>query len=108
MTMKPQTPIQRIQRAICQHYGINVADLLSRRRPQPLARIRQLAIWAAVQVTPTYQQSTIGPAFARTRGDVIYSAQKVKDAADTNKHMRDEAECVLVLARAAVDAKEAA
>lgn len=101
--MKPQTPIQRIQRAIASHYGITVADLLSRRRPQPLARIRQLAMWSCVQVTPNFQQGNIGPAFDRSRGDVIYAARKVKEAADTNKHMRDEAECVLVLARAAVD-----
>lgn len=98
--------IDRIQRAICRHYGIEQKELFSRKRTAHLVHVRHLTIWAAHEACFGNSMSDIGRAFGRTSGLVIHALQSIKNQCDTSKRFRDEADCVLTLARAEVTASQ--
>ena len=50
-TKTQTTPIRAVQTRICQDYGITLEMLLSRRRTEPLATIRQTAMAVARRET---------------------------------------------------------
>lgn len=68
--------IAAIQRAVCDHYGISVIDMLSRRRRARTVLPRQLAMYIARHQTH-HSLPEIGRMFDRDHTTVIWAINKV-------------------------------
>lgn len=70
----PRCPgIAVVQRVVATRFRLSVADLLARRRTQPLVLRRQLAIYLAVQLTGE-SLTAIGRAFGRLNHSTTQNA----------------------------------
>jgi chromosomal replication initiator protein len=70
--------IGNIQKAVADYYGLQVKDLLSKRRPRSLARPRQVAMALAKELTE-HSLPEIGDAFAgRDHTTVLHACRQVR------------------------------
>lgn len=68
--------IAEIQRAVAEHFGLRVPDLICDRRGRSIMRPRQAAMYLARELTAqTWQQ--IGRAFRRDHTTVMYGCEVV-------------------------------
>jgi chromosomal replication initiation ATPase DnaA len=74
----PKGPdVAEIQREVCAHYGVALADLLSQRRPAALVRPRQVAVYLCRRLT-SLSMARIGVLFGgRDHTTVLISERKI-------------------------------
>jgi len=78
------TTIDDIQRAICDHYDLNLGDMTSKRRPASIAFPRQVAMFLCRKLTK-HSLVEIGDAFGRRdHGTVIHACKKVTESCETD------------------------
>lgn len=76
-----------ILRRTAEHYGIRIADILSRKRSGSIARARQVAMYLARKDTQlTFKE--IGDIFGRDHGTVIWAVQAIEHLA-TQREMQN-------------------
>lgn len=76
--------IENIQKTVADYYKVKVADLLSKRRTQSLARARQVAMALAKELT-SHSLPEIGDAFGgRDHTTVLHACRKVKELVATD------------------------
>ena len=81
--------IDMIQKKVCEHFDIRIADMSSRRRPESIAFPRQIAMFLARDLTNN-SLSAIGEAFGgRDHGTVIHACRTVRDRAELDQNVRE-------------------
>ncbi len=76
--LRHQPTTQTIQRVVARHYGVSVIDLVSTRRTQPLAFVRQIAIYLVRELTALSMPS-IGRLFGdRDHTTILHAVRKVQ------------------------------
>lgn len=76
--------LDEIQKKVCEHYGIKLADLNGARRSRNLARPRQIAMYLSKKLT-TRSLPDIGRAFGgRDHTTVMHAVQKVEELIRTD------------------------
>ena len=81
--------IDMIQKKVCEHFDIRLADMSSRRRPESIAFPRQIAMYLARDLTNN-SLSAIGEAFGgRDHGTVIHACRTVRDRAELDQNVRE-------------------
>ena len=80
--------VEQIQRTVADHYGLNLSDMSSRRRPASIAFPRQIAMYLARELTKL-SLVDIGEAFGkRDHGTVIHACKKVKSEIESDSEVR--------------------
>jgi hypothetical protein len=69
--------IRDIQDTVCEHYGVELADLLSARRTKNLAVIRHAAYYLSKTLTPR-SLPDIGRRFGRDHTTILYGVRKIE------------------------------
>lgn len=86
--------IDEIQRRVCEHFNIKVAEMHSARRARPLARPRQVAMYLAKQLTPR-SLPEIGRKFGgRDHTTVIHAVRRIEELMTSDPAMRDDVEAL--------------
>ena len=81
-----------IQRKVCEHYGIKLADLHGERRSRHLARPRQIAMYLSKQLT-TKSLPDIGRAFGgRDHTTVLHAVRKIETLMASDRQMAEDLE----------------
>lgn len=76
--------IEKIQRAVAEHYDLRVSDLTGKKRPNNIAIPRMVAMYLCRQLTDR-SLPDIGEAFGRNHATVIHAVSKIqKDAESDN------------------------
>ena len=70
--------IAQIQHAVCERYGVGIADLLSARQGRGVGRPRHTAMWLCRRLTP-YSMSMIGRRFGYRDHSSVYNAERVME-----------------------------
>lgn len=87
-----RTTIEDIQRRVCEHYSIRLADMHSPRRARPVARPRQLAMYLCKQLT-THSLPEIGRKFGgRDHTTIIHGVRKIEELLATDATLRADLE----------------
>ncbi|MBL8711885.1 MAG: chromosomal replication initiator protein DnaA [Alphaproteobacteria bacterium] len=87
-----RTTIEDIQRKVCEHYGIRLADMHSPRRARPVARPRQLAMYLCKQLT-THSLPEIGRKFGgRDHTTIIHGVRKIEELLADDAMLRADLE----------------
>lgn len=87
-----RTTIEDIQRKVCEHYGIRLADMHSPRRARPVARPRQLAMYLCKQLT-THSLPEIGRKFGgRDHTTIIHGVRKIEELLAGDPTLRSDLE----------------
>jgi chromosomal replication initiator protein len=87
-----RTTIEDIQRKVCEHYGIRLADMHSPRRARPVARPRQLAMYLCKQLT-THSLPEIGRKFGgRDHTTIIHGVRKIEELLADDSALRADLE----------------
>jgi len=91
-TVPPSVPsalsVRTIQRAVCQHYGVNLVDLMSNRRTRALVLPRQVAVWLCRTLT-THSLPAIGHHFGgRDHTTMLHAARRIDELRRTDAVMR--------------------
>jgi chromosomal replication initiator protein len=82
--------IPNIQKTVADYYGLQVKDLLSKRRTRSLARPRQMAMALAKELTE-HSLPEIGDAFAgRDHTTVLHACRQIKGFIETDGKMRED------------------
>ena len=82
--------IPNIQKVVADYYGLQVKDLLSKRRTRSLARPRQVAMALAKELTE-HSLPEIGDAFAgRDHTTVLHACRQIKGFIETDGKMRED------------------
>ncbi|MEN8695039.1 MAG: chromosomal replication initiator protein DnaA [Akkermansiaceae bacterium] len=83
-----QITVDAIQKVVCDHYDLSLADMSSRRRPASIAFPRQIAMAMARQLT-SLSLVEIGDAFGRRdHGTVIHACKRVEQELETNPEVK--------------------
>lgn len=83
-----QITVDAIQKAVCDHYDLSLADMSSRRRPASIAFPRQIAMAMARQLT-SLSLVEIGEAFGRRdHGTVIHACKRVEQELETSPEVK--------------------
>lgn len=83
-----QITVDSIQKAVCDHYDLSLADMSSRRRPASIAFPRQIAMALARQLT-SLSLVEIGEAFGRRdHGTVIHACKRVEQELEVNPEVK--------------------
>ena len=69
--------VRDIQQAVCEHFGIARAELLSAARRREIARPRQICCYLAWEITPR-NYSAIGRSMRRDHSTVIYAVRTIR------------------------------
>jgi chromosomal replication initiator protein len=84
--------IDDIQKKVCEHYGLKVADLHGERRSRHLARPRQVAMYLCKHLT-TKSLPDIGRAFGgRDHTTVLHAVRKITELMSSDRHMAEDLE----------------
>ncbi len=82
--------ISNIQKTVADYYGLQVKDLLSKRRTRSLARPRQVAMALAKELTE-HSLPEIGDAFAgRDHTTVLHACRQIKHLMETDGKLRED------------------
>ena len=85
-----QIGIPNIQKTVADYYGLQLKDLLSKRRTRSLARPRQVAMALAKELTE-HSLPEIGDAFAgRDHTTVLHACRQVRHLMDTDGKLRED------------------
>jgi hypothetical protein len=76
--MPPALAIRTIQRAVCQHFGVSLADLMSSSRIQKVVLPRHIAIWLSRRLTP-HSLPAIGRHFGhRDHTTILHAVSRIE------------------------------
>ncbi|HHW4679098.1 MAG TPA: chromosomal replication initiator protein DnaA [Xylella sp.] len=82
--------IPNIQKTVADYYGLQIKDLLSKRRTRSLARPRQVAMALAKELTE-HSLPEIGDAFAgRDHTTVLHACRQIKLLIETENKLRED------------------
>ena len=82
--------IPNIQKVVADYYGLQIKDLLSKRRTRSLARPRQVAMALAKELTE-HSLPEIGDAFAgRDHTTVLHACRQVRNLIQTDGKLRED------------------
>jgi chromosomal replication initiator protein len=82
--------IANIQKAVADYYGLQIKDLLSKRRTRSLARPRQVAMALAKELTE-HSLPEIGDAFAgRDHTTVLHACRQIKLLCESDGKLRED------------------
>src|SRR5574338_1063779 len=82
--------IANIQKVVADYYGLQIKDLLSKRRTRSLARPRQVAMALAKELTE-HSLPEIGDAFAgRDHTTVLHACRQIRDLRETDGKLRQD------------------
>jgi chromosomal replication initiator protein len=82
--------IPNIQKAVADYYGLQIKDLLSKRRTRSLARPRQMAMALTKELTE-HSLPEIGDAFAgRDHTTVLHACRQIKTLVQTDGKLRED------------------
>jgi chromosomal replication initiator protein len=82
--------ITNIQKAVADYYGLQIKDLLSKRRTRSLARPRQVAMALAKELTE-HSLPEIGDAFAgRDHTTVLHACRQIRSLNDSDGKLRED------------------
>lgn len=82
--------IANIQKVVADYYGLQIKDLLSKRRTRSLARPRQVAMALAKELTE-HSLPEIGDAFAgRDHTTVLHACRQIKHLLETDGKLRED------------------
>jgi len=82
--------IPNIQKTVADYYGLQIKDLLSKRRTRSLARPRQMAMALAKELTE-HSLPEIGDAFAgRDHTTVLHACRQVRTLMETDGKLRED------------------
>ena len=80
--------IRTIQRAVCEHYGVGLIDLLSSRRTKAIVLPRQVAVWLCRRLTP-HSLPALGPHFGgRDHTTMLHSARRIDELRQSDAAMQ--------------------
>ncbi|HCJ11889.1 MAG: chromosomal replication initiator DnaA [Verrucomicrobia bacterium GWF2_51_19] len=83
-----QITIDRIQQKVCAYYRLNLADMVSKRRPANIAFPRQVAMYVSRLLTNCSLQE-IGEAFGgRDHGTVIHACKMVENTMEQDESVK--------------------
>ncbi|HEV8694343.1 MAG TPA: chromosomal replication initiator protein DnaA [Lysobacter sp.] len=82
--------IPNIQKTVADYYGLQIKDLLSKRRTRSLARPRQVAMALAKELTE-HSLPEIGDAFAgRDHTTVLHACRQIRSLLETDGKLRED------------------
>ena len=82
--------IANIQKAVADYYGLQIKDLLSKRRTRSLARPRQVAMALAKELTE-HSLPEIGDAFAgRDHTTVLHACRQIRTLTESDGKLRED------------------
>ena len=82
--------IPNIQKVVADYYGLQIKDLLSKRRTRSLARPRQVAMALAKELTE-HSLPEIGDAFAgRDHTTVLHACRQIRNLMETDGKLRED------------------
>jgi chromosomal replication initiator protein len=82
--------IPNIQKAVADYYGLQIKDLLSKRRTRSLARPRQVAMALAKELTE-HSLPEIGDAFAgRDHTTVLHACRQIRTLIESDAKLRED------------------
>lgn len=82
--------ISNIQKMVADYYGLQMKDLLSKRRTRSLARARQMAMALAKELTE-HSLPEIGDAFAgRDHTTVLHACRQVRSLTESDGQLRED------------------
>ncbi len=82
--------IPNIQKTVADYYGLQIKDLLSKRRTRSLARPRQMAMALAKELTE-HSLPEIGDAFAgRDHTTVLHACRQIRNLMETDGKLRED------------------
>ena len=82
--------IPKIQKTVADYYGLQIKDLLSKRRTRSLARPRQVAMALAKELTE-HSLPEIGDAFAgRDHTTVLHACRQIKALMEADGKLRED------------------
>ncbi|MCD7098491.1 chromosomal replication initiator protein DnaA [Stenotrophomonas sp. MMGLT7] len=82
--------IPNIQKTVADYYGLQIKDLLSKRRTRSLARPRQMAMALTKELTE-HSLPEIGDAFAgRDHTTVLHACRQIKSLMETDGKLRED------------------
>ncbi|MGC9150402.1 MAG: chromosomal replication initiator protein DnaA [Microbacter sp.] len=86
VNIKPKTiTIEHIRDIVCDHFGLKIEDMLSKRRDRQLAQARQIAMYLAKNYTQS-SLSTIGATIGkRDHATVLHACKVVSDLMEMDK-----------------------
>lgn len=70
--------MERIQRAVAEHFDIRFSDILSRKRPANIAFPRQVAMYLCRELT-SHSLPAIGEAFGKNHATVLHACRSVQE-----------------------------
>ncbi len=87
-TVPQMLGIRTIQRAVCEHYGVGLIDLLSIRRTKALVLPRSVAVWLCRRLTP-HSLPAIGQHFGgRDHTTMLHSARRIDELRQSDPAMQ--------------------
>jgi hypothetical protein len=88
LAVPPALSVRTIQRAVCDHYGVSLLDLLSSRRTRALVLPRQIAVWLCRRLT-THSLPAIGHHFDhRDHTTMLHAARRIDELRQTDAAMQ--------------------
>jgi chromosomal replication initiator protein len=86
--------IEEIQKAVVDHYGLRMADMISSRRSRDIARPRQVAMYLSKQLT-TRSLPDIGKRFGnRDHTTVMHAVRQIESMSKSDRQMADDVEAI--------------
>ena len=82
--------VEDVQKAVCEHYGIRLADMHSPRRARPVARPRQMAMYLCKALT-THSLPDIGRRFGgRDHTTIIHGIRKIDELLKSDRQLQED------------------
>lgn len=79
--------MERIQRAVAEHFDIRFSDILSRKRPANIALPRQVAMALCRELT-SHSLPAIGEAFGKNHATVLHACRQITQLEESDPGMR--------------------
>jgi chromosomal replication initiator protein len=80
--------IPEIQKAVCNHFDLRLADIIGQKRPRSIAYPRQIAMFLSRELTEA-SYPEIGKAFGgKDHGTVLHAHKKIKQKAETDSSLK--------------------